>query len=157
MTDEEKARQAVECKRRKRMGNSPEGEEMTDELRKDFAKWWDEHSWLPGYRNPVDYVTAWYAYLAGVNRYNTTGGKSNNEEKASSVEWQREHLAHVQRFLVEMYQTMVDPVEEFHGNVEQLCTLLLERARQDRETLYQIVGREGTAGHGCEGPYRLLR
>lgn len=43
------------------------------------------------------------------------------------------HLAHVQRFLTEMYQTMIDPVEDFRGNIEELCELLLNRAREDRE------------------------
>lgn len=43
------------------------------------------------------------------------------------------HNKHIQCWLTEMYQTMVDPVEEFDGNIEQLCKLLLERAREDRE------------------------
>jgi len=46
-----------------------------------------------------------------------------------------DHLKHVQRFLLEMYQTMVDPVEEFDGNIEKLCALLLQRAREDRQKL----------------------
>jgi hypothetical protein len=46
-----------------------------------------------------------------------------------------DHLKHVQRFLLEMYQTMVDPVEEFDGNIQEVCALLLRRAREDREKL----------------------
>jgi hypothetical protein len=47
----------------------------------------------------------------------------------------KEHLKYIQQFLLEMYQTMVDPVEEFHGNIEELCELLLKRAREDRQAL----------------------
>ena len=43
------------------------------------------------------------------------------------------HEKYVSDFLLEMYQTMIDPVEEFSGNIEQLCELLLKRAQQDRE------------------------
>jgi hypothetical protein len=66
-------------------------------------------------------------------------------ESSKAKEGHGEHLAHVQRFLMEMYQTMVDPVEEFHGNIEQLCALLLDRARQDREML------AGAAAEAKEG------
>lgn len=50
-----------------------------------------------------------------------------------------DHLKHIQRFLLEMYQTMVDPVEEFDGNIEQLCALLLKRAREDRQALEDVA------------------
>lgn len=50
-----------------------------------------------------------------------------------------DHLGHMQKFLLEMYQTMVDPVEEFDGYIEGLCDLLLKRAREDREALQGSV------------------
>ena len=50
----------------------------------------------------------------------------------------REHSKCIQRFLLEMYQTMVDPVEEFDGNIQKLCALLLKRARDDRELLRRM-------------------
>lgn len=53
---------------------------------------------------------------------------------AQALDRADEHRKHVQRWLTEMYQTMGDPVEEFSGNIEQLCELLLKRARGDRET-----------------------
>lgn len=46
-----------------------------------------------------------------------------------------DHIQHVQKFLKEMYATMVDPVEECDLNVSQLCELLLTRAKEDRHTL----------------------
>lgn len=46
-----------------------------------------------------------------------------------------EHLKYVQRFLLDMYQTMIDPIEEFDGNIQQLCELLLKQAHEDREAL----------------------
>lgn len=46
-----------------------------------------------------------------------------------------QHVAYVQRFLIDMYQVMVDPVEEFRGNITELCELLLRRAKEDREVL----------------------
>jgi hypothetical protein len=41
-----------------------------------------------------------------------------------------------------MYQTMIDPVEEFDGNISQLCESLLTRAREDRESLRSLSERE---------------
>jgi hypothetical protein len=46
------------------------------------------------------------------------------------------HLKHVEAFLQEMYATMVDPVEQPHMKVADLCELLLRRAREDREALH---------------------
>lgn len=45
------------------------------------------------------------------------------------------HLGHVQQFLKDMHATMADPVEDFHGTVEQLCAELLKIAREQREEL----------------------
>jgi hypothetical protein len=45
------------------------------------------------------------------------------------------HTGHVGRFLTEMYQTMVDPLDEPELKVAEMCDLLLTQARQDRETL----------------------
>lgn len=44
-----------------------------------------------------------------------------------------DHLAHVQRFLQEMYAVMVDPLEYAPGKVEDTCKTLLEAAKRDRE------------------------
>ena len=47
----------------------------------------------------------------------------------------KQHETHVQRFLTEMYQTMVDPLDDFKGNIAELCEVLLKQAREDREAL----------------------
>lgn len=49
-----------------------------------------------------------------------------------------EHEKFIAGFLLEMYQTMVDPVEEFHGTIKELCELLLERAREDRQAIWDL-------------------
>lgn len=43
------------------------------------------------------------------------------------------HTKAVGDFLNEMYATMVDPVDDFEGTVSELCTKLLETAREQRE------------------------
>lgn len=52
----------------------------------------------------------------------------------------KDHLAHVQRFLQEMYAVMVDPLEGPEGKVEDTCKTLLERAKNDREATFQHSG-----------------
>lgn len=65
-----------------------------------------------------------------------------------------DHIKHVKAFLLEMYQTMVDPVEEFQGNgIAELCQLLLKRAREDREALASptpavSASLQGAVAHG---------
>ena len=46
-----------------------------------------------------------------------------------------EHTKHVSRFLTEMYQTMIDPLDDSGFKVAELCELLLHQAREDREKL----------------------
>jgi hypothetical protein len=44
-----------------------------------------------------------------------------------------EHVRAVGRFLTEMYQAMVDPLEEPDLKVAEICALLLKRATEDRQ------------------------
>lgn len=74
----------------------------------------------------------------------THGGlyKADLERAIAAVEAEgqppADHLKHVQVWLLEMYQTMIDPVEEFEGNIEQLCAALLKQALEDREALEKL-------------------
>ncbi len=54
-----------------------------------------------------------------------------NESKSTA------HLQHVSRFLTEMYQTMIDPLDDPEPSVKiaELCEMLLNQAREDREKL----------------------
>lgn len=61
-----------------------------------------------------------------------------------------DHLKHIQRWLTEMYQTMVDPVEEFAGNIEELCALLLKRAREDRQRIEEVSQTDQTKQGDCQ-------
>ena len=47
----------------------------------------------------------------------------------------KEHTSAVGRFLIEMYQMMVDPLEDSGLKVAEMCELLLHQAREDREKL----------------------
>jgi hypothetical protein len=64
-------------------------------------------------------------------------GQSVPEPSAAPMEEARQalhdHLAHVQKFLQEMYATMVDPCDDFQGNIAELCELLIKTAREQRE------------------------
>jgi hypothetical protein len=55
---------------------------------------------------------------------------------AQEARWE-EHTKHVGRFLTEMYQTMIDPCDEPEPSVKiaELCEMLLNQAREDREKL----------------------
>lgn len=52
------------------------------------------------------------------------------------AQWE-EHTKHVGRFLTEMYQTMIDPLDEPEPSLKiaELCEMLLNQAREDREKL----------------------
>jgi hypothetical protein len=50
-----------------------------------------------------------------------------------------QHIAHVQRFLMEMWATMGDPVDDFNGNVTELTEKLLDLAREQREKLREGI------------------
>lgn len=45
----------------------------------------------------------------------------------------KKHTIHVQEFLQEMYATMIDPVEQPKLTVAEMCELLLNAAREQRE------------------------
>ena len=48
------------------------------------------------------------------------------------------HIKTVGEFLSEMYATMVDPLDDHNMKVKELCALLLQRAREDREKLREL-------------------
>jgi len=66
----------------------------------------------------------------------------------------REHTQAVSGFLSEMYATMVDPVDEINMKVEDLCALLLQRARDDREAAKRAQQMRASAKYEwCAGDY----
>ena len=50
-----------------------------------------------------------------------------------------EHRKHVQRFLQQMYATMIDPVEDATGTIADTCKLPLEAATRDRQQLSELA------------------
>jgi hypothetical protein len=49
------------------------------------------------------------------------------------------HVEEVAQFLSDMYATMVDPVEDHGLKVKELCELLLKRATEDRQKIYDLM------------------
>lgn len=62
--------------------------------------------------------------------------RKDNDDRIEAAEQKfQEHTKHVGRFLTEMYQTMIDPLDEPELKVYEMCELLLHQAREDREKL----------------------